>query len=472
MLSRPALPAWLARGPLWRMLSLLLLPLLMVVTATELWLTRQDALEAANAAYDRSLLGALKSIDANLSTASGGLAAELPYAMFEFFELTASGRVYFRVASSDGLVELGNADLPLPPQPAPMGVPRFYDATYFGESVRVAAFQRPLVSTAPSPNAPSVWIQVAESTRSREAFTERLVRRAALRDLLILVLTVAGSAVLLALALRPLARLATEVQARAPEDATPVQGLELPADVRPLVDAMNQHMQRAQQLVTQQRQFLDDASHQLRTHLTTLQMQVDYALREPHGEEVPAALAAIGQEVARATRSTQQLLSLGRSDTAAIDWQTFDMAELVRGVALQLLPRARTRQVDFGIQVPPLAVEAQGDASLIREALLNLASNAIDHTPPGSTVTLHGAGDTLGWSLSVEDNGPGLSPEELAHLGQRFRRGRRADAGGPGGSGLGLAIARSIAQRHQGTLRLEPHDHGPGLRAAIWWPRP
>ncbi len=76
---------------------------------------RRTAIDAANAAYDRSLLGAIKSIDANISTDSGGLAVELPYRMLEFFELTASGRVYYRVATEDGLVEIGNADLPPPP---------------------------------------------------------------------------------------------------------------------------------------------------------------------------------------------------------------------------------------------------------------------------------------------------------------------------------------------------------------------
>ena len=87
------LTARLRRASLWRLLAMLLLPLLAMVTGVELWMTRHDALEAANAAYDRSLLGALKSIDANISTASGGLAAELPYSMLEFFELTASGNV-------------------------------------------------------------------------------------------------------------------------------------------------------------------------------------------------------------------------------------------------------------------------------------------------------------------------------------------------------------------------------------------
>lgn len=112
---------------------------------------------------------------------------------------------------------------------------------------------------------------------------------------------------------------------------------------------------------------------------------------------------------------------------------------------------------------------AMADAHLMREALTNLAANAIAYTPAGGTVTLAAAGDDLGWSLSVEDDGPGLSEEERATLGQRFRRGAQAKAPG---SGLGLAIARSIAQRHQGTLRLQAREHGPGLRVLVWWPAP
>jgi two-component system, OmpR family, sensor histidine kinase TctE len=243
-----------ARGHtrLWQRLALLLLPLLTVVTALELWMTRHDALEAANAAYDRSLVGALKAIDAGISTASGGLSAELPYSMLEFFELTASGSVYFRVASSDALVELGNADLPLPPGPLEPGVPRFYDANYFGESLRLVAYQRaaPVAEQPGTANpmqpAVSVLVQVGESTQSRQDFTERFVRRAALRDGLILALMVLGAGGTLALALRPLSRLAQEVQDRAAEDLTPIAQQDLPADILPLVSAVNQHMARNQ----------------------------------------------------------------------------------------------------------------------------------------------------------------------------------------------------------------------------------
>src|SRR3989344_2787734 len=457
----------LRRASLWRLLALPL-PLLAVVTGVELWMTRHDALEAANAAYDRSLLGALKSIDANISTASGGLSAELPYTMLEFFELTASGNVYFRVASSDGLVELGNADLPLPPGPLEPGVPRFYDATYFGESVRLAAYRRAVEGAAPGADASSVLVQVAESTRSRQEFTRRFVRRAALRDTLVLALMVLGTAATLAVALRPLSRLAREVQARSPDDMTPMADSDLPADIRPLVAAANQQMARTQDLVAQQRQFLDDASHQLRTHLTTLQMQIDYARREADATQVQHTLEAIGGEVARATRSTQQLLALGRSDTAAVELAPFDLAALLRAVALELLPRARARQIDFGIHTPTPEFMAVGDSGLLREALTNLAANAIAYTPEHGTVTVSAAGDDLGWSLSVEDNGPGLPASERDALGQRYRRGPPAAAGG---SGLGLAIARSIAERHRGGLRLEEREGGPGLLAILWWPR-
>ena len=109
------LDAWHALS-LRRTLLLVLFPGLLAVVGAELWLTWRTAVDAANAAYDRSLLGAIKAIDANISTASGGLGVELPYRMLEFFELTANGRVFYRVATDDGLVEIGNADLPPPPR--------------------------------------------------------------------------------------------------------------------------------------------------------------------------------------------------------------------------------------------------------------------------------------------------------------------------------------------------------------------
>lgn len=469
--------AWFQRASLWQRLALMLVPALLIVTASELWLTRHDALGAANAAYDRSVLGALKAIDANISTASGGLSVELPYTMFEFFELTASGRVYFRVATSDGLVELGSADLPEPPTALAPGVPVFYDAEYFGEPVRFAAYRRaldPTASSAKEDGGRSVLVQVGESTKSRTDFTARFVRRAALRDSLVLAALMLATSLGLVAALRPLRRFAREVQARHPDDLTQIEEVAIPADIRPLVSAVNQHMARTKALVTQQRQFLDDASHQLRTHLTTLQMQADYAQREDDPQELKAALEGMRIEIGRVTRTTQQLLALGRSDTASLELETVDLAELLREVAVGLLPMARAKHIDLGIAPLALHAPAVADAALLREALGNLVANALIYTPAHGKVTLDARDDDAAqWQLSVEDNGPGMSEAELASIGQRFRRGRRA---AQGGSGLGLAIATSIAQRHGGGLRLGGASDGDnnnptGLRACIWWPK-
>lgn len=442
----------------------LLVPTLLVLALVELWFTAEDVKRAANAAYDRSLLGALKSIDANVSTESGGLSIELPYRMFEFFELTASGPVHFRVATADGLVELGSADLPMPPRPLKLGVPVFYDGEYFGEPVRLVAYLRELDRpTAESP-AQQLVIQVAESFQSRDEFRRVFVRRAAASNLLFLVLTVAASAAAVIIVLKPLARLSAQIAQRPAEALQPLPTGDAPADVRPLVQAINGHMARIEALVAQQRAFLDDASHQLRTHLTTLRMQVDYARADPSAPDARAALDALADELQRAARSTHQLLSLGRSDTAMLEPASFDVLALLQDVAREFLPAARAQGVDLGVESAPHA--ARADRELLREALANLVANAIHHVPRGR-VTLSSAEDSLGWSVSVEDNGPGLPASVAGRVGTRFLRGE-----GRGGSGLGLAIVQAIAQRHAGVLRLEPGEDGTGLRATLWWPRP
>lgn len=455
----------LSRLRLARQLLLLLLPSLLLLSLAELRLSAQDVRRAADAAYDRSLLGAMKSIDANVSTESGGLSVELPYRLFEFFELSSSGPVQYRVATADGLVELGSPDLPAPPEPLRAGVPQVYDATYFGSSVRVAAYMRELEKPAQGSPSRQLVIQVAEGTQSRDEFRRVLLRRAALTNAIFLILATTGCVAAVVFVLRPLGRLSAEVARRAPGELQPLAEDGLSADVRPLVEAINQHMQRTFALAAQQRIFLDDASHQLRTHLTTLRMQVDFALRETDGAEVRGTLAAIASELQRATRSTNQLLALARSESAELQLAPFDANELLQAVARQFLPAAREKGLDLGVEAQTLL--AVGDAALLREAVSNLVANAVAYVHAGS-ITLRAAGDRMGWSMSVDDTGPGLPAKLRDRAGSRFARG---GSGHGAGSGLGLAIASAIAARHHGVLRLEAADGGRGLRASLWWPR-
>ncbi|MEK8050989.1 sensor histidine kinase N-terminal domain-containing protein [Ideonella sp. DXS22W] len=439
----------------------MLLPGLSGVLALGLWTTRGDAVHAANAAFDRSLLGAIKSMDLSVSTASGGLSVEQPYRLFEFFELTASGPVHFRVATDDGLVEIGSPDLPPPPQPLADGQPQFYDAQYLDQPVRIGALRRPL--DPPVGDARHVLIQVAETTGSRERFTATFVQRALLRDagvLGVLVLAVAWAS---AWALRPVRRLAEATRRRAADDLRALPATGLPSDLVPLVDAINQQVARTSALLAQRRQFLDDASHQLRTPLTTLRAQLDYALRETDPARSREAIDALSRELAHATRATNQLLALARADAGVLQPERVELRALAREVALALLPQARALGVDFGVEADEQAVDAVGDRLQLREALSNLAHNALVHGM--GPVTLEAAAEPGGgWRLGVVDAGPGLPPEVLARLGERFVKGR-----GSRGAGLGLSMARAVAERHGGRLQAGPGEGGRGLRVALHW---
>jgi two-component system, OmpR family, sensor histidine kinase TctE len=451
----------------------LLLPGMALLLAASLWNTRHDAISAADAAFDRSLLGALKGLDLNVSTASGGLAVEQPYRLFEFFQLSSGGEVHFRVATDDGLVEIGSPDLPLPPpgETWRSGEPRFYDAVYFGEPVRVGALRR--VLDPPVGDARQVLIQVAEGTASRERFAQTFVRQALWRDASMLGLMALAVAAVAGWALRPVQRLAELTRSRRADDLRALQTDGLPEDLQPLVEAINQQLERTQALVEQRRQFLDDASHQLRTPLTTLRAQLDYARRESDPARLHEALAALSGELDLASRATNQLLQLARADAGPLQRQPFDLGELAREVALQLLPQARTLGVDFGVdlQRPPddaPALLAEGDRLLLREAWFNLAHNALVHgcsaASRGRRVTLEAGRTDDGWRLGVVDDGAGLDPALAGRIGERFAKGR-----GSRGAGLGLAMARSVIERHGGRLVALPGDAGRGLRIELQW---
>jgi two-component system sensor histidine kinase TctE len=438
------------RRSIRRTLLSLVLPVMLVAVAVELALTWHTALQAANAAYDRSLLGAIKAIDGNVSTESGGLSVELPYRLLEFFELTASGQVYFRVATEDGLVEIGNAGLPLPKEPLATAVPRFIDAQYFGAPVRVGVWARPLDPADPSRR---LVIQVAESTNSRNAFSRSLLLQAVGRDALSIVLVAATLALVIGWALRPLERLRREVEGRADDDLAPVDDSEIPADAAPLVRAINHHLARQRELIEQRRRFVDDASHQLRTPLATLSTQVGYALRERDAARVTEALEALKAQIDDTVRRTNQMLALARADAGPPPLAPLDLDRLAERCTREAWPLAREQRIDLGFEPAGRPVHVLGDEGLLREALANLLHNALRYTPAGGHVTVHVQADDDRVRVAVIDDGPGIPADERGRAGERFFRGRHAALPG---SGLGLAIVRAIVQRHGGQFEVGP----------------
>jgi two-component system sensor histidine kinase TctE len=458
-----------ARASVRRFLLVLLLPGLGVVIAGELWLGWRTASDAADAAYDRSLLGAVKSIDSSISTASGGIGVELPYRMLEFFELTAQGQVFYRVATEDGLVEIGSADLPAPPRPLKTGQPQFHEGDYLGQAVRVGSYARELNPPLAGHAGPQrVVIQVAETLEARNDFRRALVLQSLARDILLMLAATGLLALAIAWAMRPLDRLRQEVDARDPQDLTPVDDTGAPAEVRPLVQAINHHIDRHREQTEARRRFIDDASHQLRTPLTTLATQVAYAQRETDPAAQRQVLDTIREQLDETIRQTNQMLSLARADSAPPQRQPFDAVALAEALVRQWWGPAREQGVDLGLDAPDGPLPLQGEPDLLREALANLLHNAIRHGGAGCHVTLVVSGEAHGAvQITVVDNGPGLPPDELARAGERFFRGR---GGALPGSGLGLAIVRTVAQRHGGQMAVSAGPDGHGLAVTITLP--
>lgn len=455
----------LHRWSLRRTLLVVLFPGVLAVFGAELWLTWRTAVDAANAAYDRSLLGAIKAMDANISTESGGLSVELPYTMLEFFELTASGEVFYRVATEGGLVEIGNADMPQPQSKLLTGKPQFFDATYFGQPVRVGSYARVLDRPIGRVQGPQrVIIQVAETLGSRQAFTRALVWQGLQRDAVLLAIAAVLLAVAVSWSIAPVARLRQEVQARRPDDLAPVDTARIPADVRPLVDAINHHIRRYSEQMESRRQFVDDASHQLRTPLTTLSTQVAFALRETDPRKTRDALDAIGRQVESTIRQTNQMLALARADTAQVPMQRLDLVALVEKATREWWSRARARSIELTLDVQTPVLPIAAHPGLLQEAFSNLLDNALRYTPEGGAVAVRLERDDAFARVTVSDSGPGLPPDELARVGERFFRSRQV---AQPGSGLGLAIAQSVARRHGGSLGADNATAGTGLVVSL-----
>jgi signal transduction histidine kinase len=230
-----------------------------------------------------------------------------------------------------------------------------------------------------------------------------------------------------------------------------------------LGETFNDTLSRLEETFIAQRRFVADASHELRTPLTALRANADIMLRQIESgiydrDDLIEGLTDVRDEVDRMTRLVQHLLTLARAD---VGWrpelETIDLIDAARDAARVATPLVRGQQFEVDIPPPgpdgqPAQIDVRGNADQLRQLILILLDNAFTYAPADSDVTLAVRVENSDAVLTVHDTGPGIAPDHLRRIFERFFRTDDARARSSGGTGLGLAIARWIVTVHDGQI--------------------
>ncbi len=444
-----------------RLAFLLALPLgvLLVVSAI---LSYAIALKAARDAYDRALLDPAIVLSKYLRVDTDKPAElDLPTTALDALRFDATERVYYRIVGPDGEVVAANAPLPDRPPPAAGKSYQFFDIRG-NEPLRAVSLH------VPSTRGPFV-ITVAETTGKRSVLVREIMFASVVPESIVALAT----ALLLFFGIRrglePLESLREQMSTRTPEDLRAVDDSRVPREAQPFVASLNNLLGRLGSAIESQRQFIGDAAHQLRTPLAGLSAHAELALREPATGELRRLLTMLHAETQRTAHLANQLLALARAEPGAAriaQRAPVDLQEPVNLAAGEAVRSALAKGIDLGFDLAPAPIS--GESTLLRELVVNLLDNAIRYTPAGGTITVRTYAQGGTSLLEVEDDGPGIAPEQRERVFERFYRvpGSVAD-----GCGLGLAIVREIALRHDATLTLAGGANGRGLLARVSFPR-
>ena len=313
-----------------------------------------------------------------------------------------------------------------------------------------------------------IQVHVGEQIDSRSAILWALLRSTLWPMLLALPVLALSIWWAVKQAAAPLRELRLTLVHREPAELSPIALHRAPEEMMPMLDALNALFQRIQTLMDSERRFTADAAHELRTPIAAIRTQAQVALAEADDALRRHALLSTLEGCDRATRLVEQLLTLSRLETGATPILTrLDLSGLVQHVMADAAPQAIQKQQTIELDADQACVVA-GDATLLSVLVRNLVDNAIRYSPSGAHVHVELKQDMGAPTLMIEDSGPGLSPEDLQRIGERFFR---VMGTGESGSGLGWSIVQRIATVHHAQLQATRSPILGGLKITVRWPQ-
>jgi len=451
-----------------RFLAWLLMPLLLIWILST-WVDYQVASRTVGSVFDRALLSSALDLARQVRATEGRVIVELPPIARDIIETDISERLYYRVVDSHGQTVFGLATIPYPATEITPGEHYFFEGSFEGGAIRgvVVGVQGPAEAIEPAASI----IAVEPLDKRRRAATEMLIS-ISIPQFVLIVTALVLVLVIVRRALAPLGALAAEIGGRPPQDLAPLREAGVPAEVLPLVRALNEMLGRLKSVLDSQQRFIADAAHQLRTPLAGIRTQTELALRQGDLADIRRTLGQLMRATEHTTHLVNQLLALARSEPGVLPAEAFttvDLATLARDVTTLWVPRALARDIDLGYDGPDAGVAVRGDAFLLHDLLGNLLDNAVRYTQTGGNVTVRLTEGHGTVALYVEDNGPGIPAAERERVFERFHR---VLGTGTEGAGLGLAIVREIADRHGAQIEIGTGPGDAGTRVRVTFARP
>jgi two-component system sensor histidine kinase QseC len=313
-----------------------------------------------------------------------------------------------------------------------------------------------------------VLVVVGEQIDSRSSILWAVLRSMLLP--MLLVLPFLGLAVWLAVrqGLAPLRQLSHVLRQRRTLALEPVELPDMPAEMQPMVQALNELFERIERMVASERRFTADAAHKLRTPIAAIRAQAQVALgsgddKAQHDHALQVTLAACD----RAVHLVEQLLCLARLESVPANrFGALDLCAVTRRVAADLAPSAMARHQSLELDADQ-ACHVVGDDMLIGVLVRNLIDNAMRYSPDGARVLVSVTTESEKTVLRVEDSGPGMTEAEMSRLGERFYR---VLGSAQPGSGLGWSIVKRIGHVFGAELQSSRSSRLGGLAVTVRWP--
>ena len=423
------------------------------------------ALQSATRAYDGELLNTALAVFGQLTNTGNRIGLDFPPAAERVLMLDQYDQTYYAVTKANHELVAGVPDLPESTLPQDALGYAYYDSEFRGKPVRVTAMTLPYAGTL-------IRIQAAQTVLKRQRLARDIMVRMLLPEFLMAVATLALVWFGVGKGLEPVLQVRNNLAARSDRDLHPIPEASAPAEIRPVLKALNAFLDRLRKSLDTQTRFLSNAAHQLRTPLAALQSQIEFGLRQhdPSAWKQTLDKALLGTR--RTVRIANQLLALARAEPGAHRDETFracDLSALVQATASEWVNTAIVAGKDLGLELSTAL--AVGDPVLLREMISNVVDNAIKYTPPNARITVRTyttvKGAVQGAVLEVEDDGPGIPPDQWSLVFERFYRldGTKGD-----GCGLGLAIVREVADIHGAIVTLSDQRNERGTRVRVEFP--